>query len=90
MGKHIDQVWLLHTNENQMHTYMFDWKSESWILSLYVSETVVKNLFVPFETYTLQDSLSLFLNNGNAPFEVCLNTITMDPYSFKLLVPEAE
>lgn len=31
-GNNTDQVWLLYTNENQMHTYMFDCKSESWIV----------------------------------------------------------
>lgn len=89
-GNHTDQVWLLFTNENSTQTYQFDCKGSLWISSPYQSGTIVRNLFAPFEQYTLQDSLSSYNNDGKAPYYGCLNTITMDPYGYKALVPLAE
>jgi alpha-1,3-glucan synthase len=48
---------------------------------------VVKNIFAPYEEYTLQESLSSFNNDSKAPYFGCLNSVTMDPFGFKLLVP---
>jgi alpha-1,3-glucan synthase len=89
-GYNVDQVWMLYTNENVTNTYQFDCKSPQWISSPYVSGTTVRNLVAPFENYTLADSLSSFNNNGQAPYQGCLADVTMDPYSFKILVPVTE
>ncbi|KAI0322220.1 glycoside hydrolase family 13 and glycosyltransferase family 5 domain-containing protein [Amylostereum chailletii] len=86
-GQHTDQVWMLYTNENSTKSYTFDCKSDSWISSPYMSGVVVRNLFAPFENYTLQDSLSSYYVNGTAPWQGCLHSVTMDPYGFKALVP---
>ena len=40
---------------DSMKMYNFDCKSSNWISSPYVLGTVVKNVFVPYEEYTLQD-----------------------------------
>jgi len=85
-----DQVWLLFSNENATKTYTFDCKSEKWISTPFQSGTVVQNLFAPYETYTLTDSLSSFLNNSQPPFQGCLPSVTMDPLGFKALVPVAQ
>lgn len=87
-GPYADQVYLLYTNENQTRDYTFDCKSDGWITSPYVSGTTVRNLFAPFETYTLQDSQSSYFNDSNPPYRGCLPAITMDPFSFKALVPQ--
>ena len=89
-GRFQDQVWMLYTNENTMKTYNFDCKGSNWISSPYVSGTVVKNVFAPYEEYTLQDSLSPYFNDGQAPYYGCLDNVSMDPLGFKLLVPVAQ
>ena len=81
-------VWMLYTNENETQSYSFDCRGESWISTPYVSGTTIKNLMYPFETHTLSESQSSFFDDGNAPFVGCLDSITMEPYSFKLFVPE--
>lgn len=86
-GAFTDQVWLLYTNENTTHTYTFNCKDTNWISSPFVSGTQVRNLFSPYETYDLQDSLSSFNNDSKAPWFGCLPSVTMDPFSFKALVP---
>ena len=89
-GDNTDQVWMLYTNENTTEGYQFDCKSAQGISSPYISGTTVRNLVAPFENYTLVDSLSSFNNDGEAPFQGCLSDVTMDPYSFKVLVPVNE
>ncbi|KAI5123355.1 hypothetical protein M0805_001776 [Coniferiporia weirii] len=89
-GNITDQVWLLYTNENATQTYTFDCSKSGWISSPYTGDTVVQNLFAPYETYTLQNSLQSYFNNGAAPYTGCLASVTMDPLSFKLLVPQTE
>jgi alpha-1,3-glucan synthase len=85
-----DQVWLLYTNENVTKTFTFDCKSQGWISTPFESGTVVQNLFAPYETYTLTDSLSSFFNNSQPPWQGCLPSVTMDPLGFKALVPVAQ
>lgn len=82
-----DQVWLLYTNENQTKTWTYDCKGDLWISSPYQSGTTVRNLFYPFENYTLADSGSSYFNNSKAPWYGCLESFTMDPLGFKALVP---
>ena len=82
-----DQVWLLYTNENQTKTWEYDCKGDLWISSPYQGGTVVRNLFYPYENYTLEDSGSSFFNNSRAPWYGCLGSVTMEPLGFKALVP---
>lgn len=89
-GLYADQIWMLYTNENTTKSYTFDCTGSLWISSPYVGSTVVKNVFAPYEEYTLQDSLSSYNNDSQAPYFGCLNSVTMDPFGFKLLVPATE
>ncbi|KAF8892560.1 glycoside hydrolase family 13 and glycosyltransferase family 5 protein [Infundibulicybe gibba] len=82
-----DQIWMLYTNENSTKTISHDCKSEQWISSPFVSGTKVRNLFAPYESYDLEDSLSPFFNDGKAPYFGCLPSITMEGFGFKALVP---
>ncbi len=82
-----NQVWMLYSNENQTKTWSYDCKGDLWISSPFESGNVVRNLFYPYENYTLQDSGSPYFNDGKAPWYGCLDTVTMEPYSFKALVP---
>ena len=89
-GNHTDQVWLLYSNMNLTNTWSYDCQGSLWISSPYQSGTTVRNLLAPFEEYTLQDSLSSYYNNGNAPWYGCLGGVTIDPYGMKVLVPTTE
>ncbi|KAK8853442.1 hypothetical protein IAR55_004148 [Kwoniella newhampshirensis] len=81
-------VWLIYTNENRTTTYTFDCKGPSWISSPFVSGTTVRNLLYPYETYTLEDSLSSFNDDNAAPWRGCLGSIDLSPFEFKALVPQ--
>ncbi|ORY31635.1 putative alpha-glucan synthase [Naematelia encephala] len=83
-------VWLIYTNENRSVTYDYDCSGEDWISSPFQSGVTVRNLFYPFETYTLQDSLSSYYSNGIAPWRGCLGTIDLAPFEYKALVPTAQ
>lgn len=86
-GRFQDQVWLLFTNENSTQTYTFDCEKALWISSPYPANTVVRNLFAPYENYTLADSQSTFNNVSRVG---CLPSVTMEPYGYKALVPLAQ
>jgi alpha-1,3-glucan synthase len=87
-GTYNDQIWMLYTNENSTKTSKYNCKEDLWISSPYQSGTTVRNLFAPYETYTLEESLSSYYNDSKAPYFGCLSEVTMDPYGFKALVPE--
>lgn len=89
-GPHVDQLWLIYTNENMTQHYEFDCNGPLWISTPYVSGTTVRNLFSPYETYVLQDSQDSFLKNGGPPWTGCLPALTLEPYSFKALVPQED
>ncbi|KAG6866947.1 hypothetical protein C0991_003863 [Blastosporella zonata] len=89
-GTYQDQIWLLYSNENSTKTYSHDCKGSLWISSPFTSDTVVRNLFAPYETYTLTASLSSYNNDSQAPWFGCLPNITMDGYGFKAFVPTTE
>ena len=84
-------VWLLYTNLNQDLTYTFNCSDpDNALMSPYFGGETVKNLFWPYEEYTLNASTKEFYANGSAPFFGCLDSIEMEPYSFKALVPEID
>jgi alpha-1,3-glucan synthase len=82
-----DTVWLLYTNENTTVSYDGGCVTSSGIAGPYQGNTVVRNLLYPFESYTLGSSNQSFLSNGGAPYFGCIESITMQPYGFKALVP---
>lgn len=86
-GANTNQIWMLYSNENQTKTWSYDCKGDLWISSPYQSGNIVRNLFYPYENYTLDDSLSSYYNDSKAPWFGCLPSVTMEPYSFKALVP---
>lgn len=46
-------VWLLYTNENKTVDYSFDCSDNTSLIAPFDEGTVVKNLFAPYEEYTL-------------------------------------
>lgn len=89
-GANNNQVWLFYTNENATKTWNFPCDGDDWISSPYQGGTKIKNLFAPYETYTLSDSKSAFFNDSKAPFFGCLPEFTIEGYGFKALVPETD
>lgn len=89
-GTFKDVVWMLYTNENTTQTYTFNCKQSNWISAPFNSGTTLKNLFAPYETYTLQDSLSSAANNSQPPWIGCLPSVVMEPFSFKAFVPVSQ
>lgn len=86
-GTHGGLLWLLYTNVNVTTTWTEDCMGDTWINSPYQAGVVVRNLFYPYENYTLAPSLSPYNHDGNPPYYGCMSSITMAPMSFKVLVP---
>ena len=86
-GTNTGQLWLLFANVNQTTTWTEDCGGDLWISSPFEGGTTVRNLFHPYENYTLAESLSPYYSNGSAPYRGCLSSVTMPPMGFKILVP---
>lgn len=72
-------VWLVYSNENTTKDYDFDCQDESMALvSPFAANITVKNLFYPFDEYTLENSTQ---TTG------CLSGLSMQAYGFKAFVP---
>ena len=54
VGQEGQSVWLLYSNENQTVRYNFDCSNNDSLVAPFDEGTVVKNLFAPYEEYTLQ------------------------------------
>lgn len=80
-------VWILYSNINQTTTFTYDCSSNLAILSPYPAPTTVRNLLYPYETYDLDASSTSSTWDGAPPFLGCLKSISMEPLSFKVLVP---
>lgn len=89
-GGHTDQVWLLFSNQNNSQTFSYDCSGPLWISSPYVGGTTVRNLLSPYENYTLVDSGSSYGNNGSAPWYGCLQSVDMNTFGMKVLIPISE
>lgn len=81
-------VWLLYTNENHVVDYDFDCSQNTSLVSPFVEGVTVKNLFAPYDEYTLERGpVSLGLE-GNTGSNGCLSKLSMQPFSFKAFVPK--
>lgn len=85
-GRYNDQVWMLFTNENSTKTWAYDCLQSSWIKAPFVSGLAVRNLFAPYETYILSDTLSPYNADGKPPYYGCLPSLTLEAYGFKAFV----
>ena len=86
-GTYGGQLWLLFSNLNETTTWTEDCAGQLWISSPYQAGVVVRNLFHPYENYTLAASLSPYNHDGQAPYYGCMSSITLPPMGFKVLVP---
>ena len=84
-----ETIWFLYTNENTTITHGGNCTTDNGISGSFQSGTVVRNLLYPFDNYTLGASDKPFFFDGKAPFFGCIESITLQPYNFKVLVPTA-
>lgn len=80
-------VWMLYSNLNETKTFEYDCGTALWISAPYPAPVTVRNLMYPYETYNLAGSQSPYYLDGKAPYRGCLQSITMEPLGFKVLVP---
>lgn len=80
-------VWILYSNLNETKTFGFDCSTALWISAPYAAPLTVRNLVYPYETYNLAGSQSPYFKDGKAPYRGCLQSVTLDPLGFKVLVP---
>lgn len=74
-------------------TYEFDCKSSDnteALISAFPAKTTVRNLFFPYETIRLEESvITLDLENSTG-VNGCLSNLTMSPWGYKAFVPESK
>lgn len=98
-GQGNQSIWLIYSNKNTSETYEFDCNSTKSVglrhtealLSPFDTGITVKNLFYPYEEYTLGDSsysLGEYLV-GSDTANGCLPSINMPAYGFKAFVPKS-
>lgn len=81
-------VWLLFMNENQTVNYEFNCSDEASLVSPFVEGTTVKNLFAPYEEYTLEQGSITLGNDGQTQPNGCLSHLKMPAWGYKALVPK--
>ena len=80
-------VWLLYSNYNDSRVYESDCAGSDAIISPFETSTTVKNLFHPFDEWTLEASNSVFNIDGSTSHNGCLSQLNMTKYGWKAFVP---
>lgn len=89
-GQGNQPVWFIYQNENRTIDYSFDCQSKNSslaLLSAFPAGTTVKNLFYPYEEFTLQSSTFKFGIEGSSEANGCVSNLTLAPYDWKAFVP---
>lgn len=84
-------IWLVYHNDNKTVTYSFDCSSsdDSALIAPFAENTVVKNLFPPYNEVTLGSSNKSLGIDGSADLNGCLSQLTLAPYEFAAYVPKS-
>ncbi|KAF1980071.1 hypothetical protein BU23DRAFT_585904 [Bimuria novae-zelandiae CBS 107.79] len=81
-------VWFIYSNDNKTVNYTFNCKNVTeGLIAPYPGGTIVKNLFFPYEEYTLGTSAAELGLENSADSNGCLDSLEMQLWSYKLLVP---
>jgi alpha-1,3-glucan synthase len=83
-------IWMVYANVNASQTFEFDCSSENTTESLiaaFPAGTTVKNLFYPYEEYTLEKSAKKFGIEDETENNGCLPKLDMRPWEYKAFVP---
>lgn len=81
-------VWLLYSNYNGSRNYTSDCATEDAIIAPFAVDTVVKNLFYPFDEWSLKSSNTQLGIDGSFELNGCLEMINMTMYGWKAFVPK--
>jgi len=90
-GQGNQPVWLIYHNENHTVTYDIDCSSTnatSAFVSAFGYQTVVKNLFYPYDEYSMLASPFNYGIEGSTEANGCIPQITMDAWAYKAFVPK--
>ncbi|EMC98218.1 glycosyltransferase family 5 protein [Baudoinia panamericana UAMH 10762] len=83
-------VWLLYSNYNDSNTYTSDCTSVDAIIAPFDPNTTVKNLFYPFDEWTLSTSVVQIGLEGAETANGCMDQVNMTRYGFKAFVPKSQ
>lgn len=93
IGQGNQTIWMLYGNEDHYTTYSWDCLDTNQTKALiapFDSGTTVKNLFYPFEEYTLTASTTVLGLEGSTKPNGCLASIDIPAWGYKALVPKAK
>lgn len=81
-------VWLVYGNEQVDNLYTFDCNDSTLnLVAPFASGTTVKNLYYPYDEYTLQSSATNLQNNATEK-SGCLTELLLPAWGFKAFVPK--
>ncbi|KAK5706292.1 hypothetical protein LTR97_001279 [Elasticomyces elasticus] len=80
-------VWLLYTNFNESTTYYSDCAGPDATIAPFGANVTVKNLFYPFDEWTLTASAVQLGIEGSHDMNGCLPQLNMTHYGWKAFVP---
>ncbi|KAJ6007917.1 hypothetical protein N7540_011893 [Penicillium herquei] len=87
-GQGNQSIWLVYSNNNKTVDYQFNCSSKDAWISPFATGTTVKNLFPPFEEFTLTNSsVTLGFEGSDLP-NGCYHNLTMPAWGFKAYVPK--
>jgi len=89
-GEVDESVWLLYSNEDRTVNYEFNCSDNASFLSPFAGGTTVKNLFPPYEEYTLEQGPSTLDGDGHPTLNGCVSLFSMPAWGFKALVPKEQ
>ncbi|KAK2044728.1 glycosyl transferase group 1 [Colletotrichum somersetense] len=86
-----DPVWFVYHNENETTKYSFDCsKNDTGFFAPFDAGLTVKNLFYPYDEFTLASSPQFFGFDGSDKASGCISDISMDPFEYRAYVPKAQ
>ena len=87
-GMKVQDVWLVFHNDNKEVDYIFDCSSNTTGLNApFDNATTVKNLFYPYDEYTLGTTPQPLELDNMTEVNGCLDSMTLPAYGFKAFVP---
>ncbi|KAF2194680.1 glycosyltransferase family 5 protein [Zopfia rhizophila CBS 207.26] len=82
-------IWIIYSNENKTVHYKFNCQNQTeGLIAPFPQNTTVKNLFFPYEEYTLETSPAKLGIEGFEEPNGCLSSMEMQPWGYKMFVPK--
>ncbi|THZ81338.1 alpha-1,3-glucan synthase [Aureobasidium pullulans] len=81
-------IWLLYSNQNETVHYSYDCSNSSGsLVAPFPEGTTIKNLFYPYQEYTLNSSTTKLGIEGSDEINGCLPGIELEAWGFRAFVP---